>query len=208
MKCLKSESVYPLLYLPELISINESILSTFFHSLVAMAVSKTPMCLYGSPPTVRKSDINSTLPFFLEPRNGVNLVTRRLFTWASSISSLVMISSASSAETPPSKSFLAGISSTKSWFQFYGDGFSIRVPPAFEDITEPEVFLCFSLSIFWVGDEWSKNMSLWYGGTLWLHLHQSKCNPWSFLPPIILNYCLLLTVFWAWWLAKLFSQPF
>ncbi|XP_073314242.1 uncharacterized protein [Primulina huaijiensis] len=105
---------------------------------MAMAISKTPMCLYGSPPTVSKSDINSTLPVFLEPTNGVNLVTRRLFTLASSISSLVMMSSASSAETPPSKSFLSGISSTKSWFQFYGDGFSIRVPPAFEDIMEPE----------------------------------------------------------------------
>ncbi|XP_075486615.1 uncharacterized protein LOC142526235 isoform X2 [Primulina tabacum] len=103
-----------------------------------MAISKTPMCLYGSQPTVPKSDINSTLPFFLEPTNGVNLVPRRLFTLASSISSLVMISSASSAGTPPSKSFLSGISSTKSWFQFYGDGFSIRVPPAFEDIMEPE----------------------------------------------------------------------
>ncbi|MCE3051526.1 hypothetical protein HAX54_050093 [Datura stramonium] len=30
----------------------------------------------------------------------------------------------------------------KSWFQFYGDGFSIRVPPEFEDLTEPEV-CCF-----------------------------------------------------------------
>ncbi|XP_073027193.1 uncharacterized protein [Primulina eburnea] len=103
-----------------------------------MAISKTPMCLYGSQPTVPKSDINLTLPFFLEPTNGVNLVTRRLFTLASSISSLVMISSASSAGMPPSNSFLSGISSTKSWFQFYGDGFSIRVPPAFEDIMEPE----------------------------------------------------------------------
>ncbi|CAN8255704.1 unnamed protein product [Cochlearia groenlandica] len=31
-----------------------------------------------------------------------------------------------------------GIASTKSWFQFFGDGFSIRVPPQFQDIMEPE----------------------------------------------------------------------
>ncbi|KAK9293365.1 hypothetical protein L1049_021357 [Liquidambar formosana] len=40
--------------------------------------------------------------------------------------------------SPPSKSILSGIASTKSWFQFFGDGFAIRVPPQFEDIMEPE----------------------------------------------------------------------
>ncbi|KAK1305596.1 hypothetical protein QJS10_CPA10g00684 [Acorus calamus] len=25
------------------------------------------------------------------------------------------------------------------WFQYDGDGFSIRVPPQFDDVTEPEV---------------------------------------------------------------------
>ncbi|OWM85390.1 hypothetical protein CDL15_Pgr019014 [Punica granatum] len=45
------------------------------------------------------------------------------------------------AETlPPPKSSLSGIANTKSWFQYYGDGFSIRVPPQFEDVTEPEDF--------------------------------------------------------------------
>ncbi|KAE9459059.1 hypothetical protein C3L33_09035, partial [Rhododendron williamsianum] len=43
------------------------------------------------------------------------------------------------AETLPSKSILSAIANTKSWFQFYGDGFAIRVPPQFEDMTEPEV---------------------------------------------------------------------
>ncbi|XP_055808827.1 uncharacterized protein LOC129877355 [Solanum dulcamara] len=37
-----------------------------------------------------------------------------------------------------SSTFLSGIVNTKSWFQFYGDGFSIRVPPEFQDLTEPE----------------------------------------------------------------------
>ncbi|EEF49788.1 uncharacterized protein LOC8285520 [Ricinus communis] len=40
----------------------------------------------------------------------------------------------------PSKPGLSGIANTKSWFQFYGDGFSIRVPPQFQDIMEPEDF--------------------------------------------------------------------
>ncbi|KAL4354731.1 hypothetical protein GQ457_06G020510 [Hibiscus cannabinus] len=39
----------------------------------------------------------------------------------------------------PSKPAL-NIANTKSWFQFYGDGFAIRVPPEFEDIMEPEDF--------------------------------------------------------------------
>ncbi|GLT38328.1 hypothetical protein SLA2020_125840 [Shorea laevis] len=40
----------------------------------------------------------------------------------------------------PSKSAPLGIANTKSWFQFYGDGFAIRVPPQFEDVMEPEDF--------------------------------------------------------------------
>ncbi|XP_038877737.1 uncharacterized protein LOC120069965 [Benincasa hispida] len=44
----------------------------------------------------------------------------------------------SSENSPTSKPGLPGIANTKSWFQFYGDGFSIRVPPQFEDLTEPE----------------------------------------------------------------------
>ncbi|KAA0063676.1 hypothetical protein IC582_011679 [Cucumis melo] len=44
----------------------------------------------------------------------------------------------SSENSPTSKPGLPAIANTKSWFQFYGDGFSIRVPPQFEDLTEPE----------------------------------------------------------------------
>ncbi|XP_050221618.1 uncharacterized protein LOC126671853 [Mercurialis annua] len=40
----------------------------------------------------------------------------------------------------PPRPGLSGIANTKSWFKFYGDGFSIRVPPQFEDIMEPEDF--------------------------------------------------------------------
>ncbi|XP_010675006.2 uncharacterized protein LOC104891056 [Beta vulgaris subsp. vulgaris] len=47
--------------------------------------------------------------------------------------------SLSATEAPSSsKSIFSGISNTKSWAQFYGDGFSIRVPPLFEDVNEPE----------------------------------------------------------------------
>ncbi|KAL5202059.1 hypothetical protein ABZP36_013011 [Zizania latifolia] len=35
---------------------------------------------------------------------------------------------------------LGGIVNTRSWSQYYGSGFSIRVPPSFDDILEPEDF--------------------------------------------------------------------
>ncbi|KAH0994776.1 hypothetical protein GBA52_018640 [Prunus armeniaca] len=41
------------------------------------------------------------------------------------------------ASAPPRPS-LSGIANTKSWFQFFGDGFAIRVPPQFQDVSEPE----------------------------------------------------------------------
>ncbi|XWS57584.1 hypothetical protein CRYUN_Cryun09bG0186300 [Craigia yunnanensis] len=44
------------------------------------------------------------------------------------------------AETSTSSKPALNIANTKSWFQFYGDGFAIRVPPEFEDIMEPEDF--------------------------------------------------------------------
>lgn len=54
--------------------------------------------------------------------------------------------SISSAEAPrpqspsssSSNSFLSGIANTQSWVQFFGDGFSIRIPPQFEDTLEPK----------------------------------------------------------------------
>ncbi|CAI0551149.1 unnamed protein product [Linum tenue] len=39
--------------------------------------------------------------------------------------------------TPKPASF-PGIVNTKAWFRHYGDGFSIRVPPQFEDIVEQD----------------------------------------------------------------------
>lgn len=50
------------------------------------------------------------------------------------------IALSANVSSSPSKSIFSGIANTKSWFQFYGDGFSIRVPPQFQDLTEPEDF--------------------------------------------------------------------
>ena len=62
----------------------------------------------------------------------------------------------SSAEVSSSKSLLSSIANTTSWFQFYGDGFAIRVPPEFEDIMEPEVISStvklrkFTIIMYWL----------------------------------------------------------
>ncbi|KAJ0526207.1 hypothetical protein HanHA300_Chr09g0320641 [Helianthus annuus] len=68
--------------------------------------------------------------------------SRRAFVSVSTLSSLIalvqppyLIAQTSSSS---SKTILSGITSTKSWFRFFGDGFAIRVPPDFEDIMEPE----------------------------------------------------------------------
>ncbi|KAI3445248.1 hypothetical protein Pfo_001913 [Paulownia fortunei] len=114
-------------------------------SIILLSLSPTP------PTTIPKPHPHPSFPFFFEPFFNTTsiLVSRRSFilTAFTTSSSLVTLSSAAAAlaETPPppsssnsSKSFLSGIANTKSWFQFYGDGFAIRVPPNFEDIAEPE----------------------------------------------------------------------
>ncbi|KAL0927898.1 hypothetical protein M5K25_002121 [Dendrobium thyrsiflorum] len=52
--------------------------------------------------------------------------------------SLTLPASANGSSSP--NAALDGISNTRSWFQYFGDGFSIRIPPLFEDIMEPEDF--------------------------------------------------------------------
>uniref|UniRef100_A0A0D9WGB1 PsbP C-terminal domain-containing protein n=1 Tax=Leersia perrieri TaxID=77586 RepID=A0A0D9WGB1_9ORYZ len=47
---------------------------------------------------------------------------------------------ASSKKGSSSSPVLGGIANTRSWSQYYGSGFSIRVPPSFDDILEPEEF--------------------------------------------------------------------
>lgn len=64
-------------------------------------------------------------------------------TLALTLANALSVNAQTLGESPPpppqQKKSLDGICSTKSWFQFSGDGFSIRVPPQFEDIMEPEV---------------------------------------------------------------------
>nr|GMD40439.1 Oxygen-evolving enhancer protein like [Ipomoea batatas]GMD48203.1 Oxygen-evolving enhancer protein like [Ipomoea batatas] len=112
---------------------------------MARAMS-TLLSLTSHPPKPLKIP-NSEPLISLNP----NSLSRRLllFTTSFSLNSFLFLSlqyplPKSSAETPQppssSNSFLSGIANTKSWLQFYGDGFAIRVPPQFEDITEPEDF--------------------------------------------------------------------
>ncbi|KAK2976822.1 hypothetical protein RJ640_002221 [Escallonia rubra] len=77
--------------------------------------------------------INPTNP--LQPNAPSNPSRRNLFASLCALSLALFPVPASIAETasPPSKSILSGIANTKSWFQFYGSGFAIRVPPLFED---------------------------------------------------------------------------
>lgn len=75
---------------------------------------------------------------------------------AFSLSAYDPFSIASADTSPSSKSILSAIANTKTWFQFFGDGFSIRVPPEFEDIMEPEVKFGFSRLLFcilWLSKE-------------------------------------------------------
>lgn len=48
------------------------------------------------------------------------------------------------ANTSTRKPFLDGIVNTKSWFQYIGDGFTIRAPPQFDNIIEPDVSVFFT----------------------------------------------------------------
>ncbi|KAF7805145.1 Oxygen-evolving enhancer protein like [Senna tora] len=90
------------------------------------------------PNPVNLNPIQNPKPSIPNP----NLISKRQFILKTSLLCLTLIPQLpvpqSSAESPPSKSLLSSIENTKSWFQFYGDGFSIRVPPEFQDIMEPE----------------------------------------------------------------------
>ncbi|KAL2514744.1 Mog1/PsbP/DUF1795-like photosystem II reaction center PsbP family protein [Forsythia ovata] len=102
-------------------------------SAVLLSLSRT---IHPHPPPPTK-----TKPSFFKPiNNSISFdipITRRLAiltTFTISTTPFIHTSSACA------ESFLSGISNTKSWFQFYGDGFAIRVPPQFQDIMEPEEY--------------------------------------------------------------------
>ncbi|XP_047337792.1 uncharacterized protein LOC124941496 [Impatiens glandulifera] len=105
--------------------------------------------LHTRPATSQKHHTESTsrqiisLPF---GPNSISLYSKRnvLLSTASlcffSLALNLSIPTASAEIAKPSKSLLSRIANTKNWFLFYGDGFSIRVPPEFEDVMEPEDF--------------------------------------------------------------------
>ncbi|KAG8363758.1 hypothetical protein BUALT_Bualt19G0055700 [Buddleja alternifolia] len=117
-----------------------------------MAMSNILFSLSQNPPTptILKSPPHTNLIINNNNSNstvGVAHVSRRLFilttnfavvTISSPQSSIASSSSSSSSLSTTSNSFLSGIANTKSWFQFYGDGFAIRVPPNFQDIQDPQ----------------------------------------------------------------------
>ncbi|KAK7821508.1 uncharacterized protein LOC112009829 [Quercus suber] len=88
--------------------------------------------------------INPSLSPLPNPPFPTNTSSKRLFLLKTASLCIISLTppypiAHSSAEpSQPPKSALLGIANTKSWFQFYGSGFAIRVPPQFEDITEPE----------------------------------------------------------------------
>ncbi|GMG99692.1 hypothetical protein Nepgr_001532 [Nepenthes gracilis] len=78
------------------------------------------------------------------PRRNLSLISKReiifetLTVCVASLTLQTPLALAAANSSLPSKATLPGIANTKSWLQFFGDGFSIRVPPQFRDIMEPE----------------------------------------------------------------------
>ncbi|XXG54391.1 hypothetical protein AAC387_Pa03g2286 [Persea americana] len=103
-----------------------------------------PLLLSSSSPKPPQNPTPNPNLKSISPKSFSNLcfdASKRDFTLKAAAFSLLSLSL--TLTSPPialsaSKPILSGISNTKSWFQFFGDGFSIRVPPQFEDVMEPE----------------------------------------------------------------------
>ncbi|KAI3440411.1 PsbP domain-containing protein [Psidium guajava] len=106
-----------------------------------------PICLSLFPHSPNTPSISSSSSSSSKD-NGLHFITfsKREFISATtkflivSLTPTSTFSQCSAEPLSPPKSAPLGIANTKSWFQFYGDGFAIRVPPQFEDIMEPEDF--------------------------------------------------------------------
>lgn len=111
-----------------------------------MAMPKLILSLSQTPPPKTQIIPSSSFDDLVISRR--NLILTAAFTSSSSLATCLSSNAAliqqSSSNSP--KSFLSGIANTNSWFQFYGDGFAIRVPPDFQDINEPDV--CFFFPFF------------------------------------------------------------
>ncbi|KAI9098924.1 hypothetical protein K1719_024691 [Acacia pycnantha] len=95
--------------------------------------------IHNPIPSIKSS---SFIPKPLNSNPNSNTTSKRHLLLKTSLLCLTLIPqlplAQSSAEALPSKSLFSSIENTKSWFQFYGDGFAIRVPPEFQDMNEPE----------------------------------------------------------------------
>lgn len=118
---------------------NHELLS--FPSLMAFLIS---LSLHppNPPQNPKLTSVSTPLPTtFLKTLNSkrqfiINATSFCLIFWGAQQNSVPQSLAETSTSSKPAA---LNISNTKSWFQFYGDGFAIRVPPEFEDIMEPEV---------------------------------------------------------------------
>ncbi|KAM7476996.1 hypothetical protein LguiB_024239 [Lonicera macranthoides] len=90
------------------------------------------------PPKPHQNSNKPSIPSSNSSRRQLFFSTASLTLLSLTLQFPIPQSSSYAAQTSPSKSILSGIANTKSWFQFFGSGFAIRVPPEFEDMTEPD----------------------------------------------------------------------
>ncbi|GMN25101.1 hypothetical protein TIFTF001_000803 [Ficus carica] len=98
-----------------------------------------PNSIFPKTPSLATPNLNSSLS---RRHSILKISSLFIISLAPQHSSVARSSEQAPAPAPaPSKPSLSGIVvNTRSWFQFFGDGFSIRVPPQFQDIMEPEDF--------------------------------------------------------------------
>uniref|UniRef100_A0A0F7GYG9 Photosystem II reaction center PsbP family protein n=1 Tax=Melianthus villosus TaxID=377280 RepID=A0A0F7GYG9_9ROSI len=97
---------------------------------MAILLSLTSSIFPPSPNAPQNPKPNTTLSTFSSKRHFLLTST--------SLCTLLLTPISSAEPSSPKKSTFSGIASTRSWFQFFGNGFAIRVPPQFEDVMEPE----------------------------------------------------------------------
>lgn len=115
------------------------------HSLLSLHPPKLKPLNLNKPKSLSPLEPSASLkvPTF---RRDVVLRTSSLCFVSFILQNPLLESLADPSKSPPKPARLA-IANTNSWFQYFGDGFSIRVPPQFIDFTEPEVCVSLSLSI-------------------------------------------------------------
>ncbi|KAJ4900686.1 Mog1/PsbP/DUF1795-like photosystem II reaction center PsbP family protein [Raphanus sativus] len=106
------------------------------HSLLSLHPPKLKPLNLNKPKSLSPLEPSASLkvPTF---RRDVVLRTSSLCFVSFILQNPLLESLADPSKSPPKPARLA-IANTNSWFQYFGDGFSIRVPPQFIDFTEPE----------------------------------------------------------------------